>query len=107
MLLDRQSTVRSPWRSSFASPLGQFGVSQGPVLGSILFLLSTVDLPNGIEARGLQPHIYADDAQIYGDSSSLAAHELRQHLSACVDDVTQLMRSNGLQLNASKTEILC
>jgi hypothetical protein len=104
-LTDRTQYVRLGSRRS-PRRLVKFGVPQGSVLGPILFLLYTVDLPNIIEAHGLQPHIYADDTQIYGDSSPSAAQELQQRLSVCMDDVAKWMRSNRLQLNASKTEIL-
>jgi hypothetical protein len=51
-----------------------------------------------IEQHGLQAHLYADDTQVLG--SCLPC------LSTCLDDVASWMRSNRLQLNTNKTELL-
>ena len=53
--------------SEFSSPtVIECGVPQGSVLGPILFLLYIADLQLLIEDRGLCPHHFADDTQIYG-----------------------------------------
>jgi len=81
-------------------------VPQGSVLGPILFLLYTVDLVQLIQGYDLRPHLYADDTQIYGTCYPSAAAILREKMSACVDDVASLLRSNRLQLNTVKIEVL-
>jgi len=67
------------------------GVPQRSVLGPILFL---------------QPHLYADDTQIYGFCHPASCLELQNRISVCISDVASWMRSNRLQLNADKTEII-
>jgi len=82
------------------------GIPQGSVLGAILFLIYGGDLQRLIEEHGLRPHLYADDSQIYGSCRPSMYLELQTRISACIDDVAEWMRSNRLQLNSAKTEIL-
>jgi len=81
-------------------------VPQGSVLGAILFLLYFGDLQLIIESHRLCPHLYADDSQIYDSCRPSAYLELQSRISTCIDHVAEWMRSNRLQLNAAKYEIL-
>ena len=65
--------------------------------------LYSADLAKLVESHGV--HLNADDTQVYGFSSPSSADQLQKRMSACIDDVTNWMSSNRLQLNASKTEI--
>jgi len=42
-----------------------FGVSQGSVLGPLLYILYTAELPCVVAGHRLSPHLYADDSQVY------------------------------------------
>jgi hypothetical protein len=50
--------------------------------------------------------LYADDTQIYGFCRPEATAQLQDRVSACAADVALWMRSNRLQLNTAKTEVL-
>jgi hypothetical protein len=104
-LSGRVQSVRYGGTSSTSTML-VCGVPQGSVLGPILFLLYTADLLRLVRSHGLDPHLYADDTQIYGFCQPSGCSQLQSRVSDCISDVGRWMRSNRLQLNAEKTEVI-
>ena len=82
------------------------GVPQGSVLGPILFILYIADLASIVADHRLSLHQYTDDSQIYGFCQSHATSSLSNTVPQCVDSISKWMRSNRLQLNADKTEVM-
>ncbi|HSN23899.1 MAG TPA: reverse transcriptase family protein, partial [Methylomicrobium sp.] len=104
-LHDRTQFVRCGSSSSTPTRV-RYGVPQGSVLGPILFLLYTADLIGLVESHSLCPHLYADDTQVSGHCRPDAAAQLQDRVSVCIADVARWMRSNRLQLNTAKTEVI-
>jgi hypothetical protein len=76
------------------------------VLGPRLFVLYTADLIALIETHDLSAHLYADDTQIYGSGHPSNVDALSTRLSGCTISAAVRMRSNRLQNNADKADVL-
>jgi len=61
---------------------------------------------NLVKSYDLNPHLYADDTQIYEFSQPATTEELQSSVSQCISAVGDWMSSNRLQLNPSKTKVL-
>ena len=80
------------------------GVPQGSILGPLLFILYTADIPNSINS--CKYHLYADDLQLYlpirVSDFGVAIDKLNQDLSR----IALWSARNCLMLNPSKTKYL-
>jgi ribonuclease P/MRP protein subunit RPP40 len=103
-LINRQQFVRLADTSSLSNAIS--GVPQGSVLGPLLFILYTADLIALIETHDLSAHLYADDIQIYGSYRPGNVDKLSARLSDCTTSAAAWMRSNRLQNNADKADVL-
>jgi hypothetical protein len=78
------------------------GVPQGSVLGPILFLLFSNDLPNNTFLGSC--NMFADDTLIYITGNS--PQETESNLQMCIDKAVKWYEDNNLLLNASKSNTL-
>ena len=82
------------------------GVSQGSVLGPILFILYTQPFTSVILKHPVSHMLYADDTQVYKSFGLNDCLSSIRCVERCVSDVKTWMTSNKLQMNADKTEVL-
>ena len=75
------------------------GVPQGSVLGPLLFIIYTNDLPSCL--KHTKCILFADDTTIYASSSSL--NQLYNFLNLDLDTTADWFKANKLSLNTSKT----
>ena len=78
------------------------GVPQGSVLGPLLFIIYTNDLPNAL--RDSSCILFADDTTIYQSSTNI--NTIVNKLSLELDHLTDWFRANKLSLNVAKTNYM-
>jgi len=83
-----------------------YGVTQGSVLGPLLFILCIIPLITVISNSSANHQLYADDTQILLSFSTLDVSHSITHLEHTITNVSTWMSSNSVSLNPSKTEFL-
>ena len=104
-LAHRQQIVTVNGHRSEAQPLN-CGVPQGSVLGPILFNLYISSLGQLLRNHGVSYHLYADDAQVYIDTSIEELNNAKTRLETCVEAIQGWMRQRQLKMNDTKTEFI-
>ena len=87
----------------------EYGVRQGSVLGPLLFILLTADLPM-IVTSGCEPVTQTTVSLYADDTSSVTAsetwEEVESEMSRVAANLEEYSKSNGLCLNMGKTQTL-
>jgi hypothetical protein len=77
----------------------KMGIPQGSVLGPLLFLLFSNDLPNNVDLGSC--NMFADDTLIYISGKSHL--DVQTKLQRCIDQAVEWYDSNRLVINAKKS----
>ena len=85
------------------------GVPLGSVLGPLLFTNYMTPLASMLKLHGMTYHLYADDTQLFQEfslSDNTSPEIAIRKMERCVISIRQWMKTNMLNLNDDKTEIL-
>ena len=78
------------------------GVPKGSILGPLLFILYTNDLPNSL--TNSKAILIADDTTIYTSSTNIV--QLYESINRDLDSLSEWFRANRLSLNINKTHYM-
>lgn len=84
----------------------QYGVPQGSILGTLLFVMFLNELEDVVLRHQLKMHFYADNVQVYNSHQLDRLAEVESSLSSCIRDVENWLLRNKLKLNPSITELM-
>ena len=82
------------------------GVPQGSVLGPLLFLFYSADVPLIAACNSLGIHCYADDGQLYFHGKAGESANITTRITNCIEEIDGWMSSNRLKLNSEKTQFI-
>ena len=102
---ERTQSVSFCGRASRAHQL-LYGVTQGSVLGPVLFSLYTQPLASVIRCHDILYHFYSDDTELHSSCPRTQLDVMCDRLSFCVDDIKGWTIKNKLKLNEDKTEAM-
>ena len=104
-LIDRTHYVSLSNNCSSFTPV-HTGVSQGSVLGPMLFTMYIKPLSAIIDSHSIIHHSFADDLQLQMSAPPDTISELLHSMQSCICDVKAWATANMLKLNDNKTELL-
>ena len=105
LLSSRSQSVRLGNSSSPSSSI-RYGVPQGSILGPLLYIIYTAEVERVVRSFGFAVPLYADDTQLYGNSSPMDAEDFSVRVLEVISAVESWMSSNRLRLNAEKTQFI-
>ena len=82
------------------------GVSQGSVLGPLLFFLYFAPLEDLIRSHGLDCMLFADDSQLYIAMKPAERHTAIVNLEQCISDIQTFRLAYKLSYDPKKTEVV-
>jgi hypothetical protein len=102
-LTNRKQVVFINGKKSAAKPV-VCGVPQGSVLGPLLFLVYLTGLKDIISPFGVGYMLYADDLQLYAETTVADLGSTISRMEGCITAVKSWLAASLLTLNESKTE---
>lgn len=80
------------------------GVPQGSILGPLLFILYTLNLPNRCKSSSI--HLYADDTQIYNSFYPTNITQACEEICKDLENLLNTSKDHHLLLNPNKSKVI-